>query len=239
MQAYLDAEFNSDVDNSNAREDYSLIEVAMIICDERRSNKIIDTYHTYVKPIKNNGRLYERIIELTGIQQEQVDSGKKFQSVIDDMKMYIEKYEIDNIFTFSSADAFAFRWNAKQYALIRNHKTVTKLFCDLSRKINKILELNEPSLLDLSVICECEPESAHNALSDAQLLRNIDIRVSSGKYNEDILELYKIYVMSRNVYYKFKMDVEKMQILGMDTELWLENAKKNQKFPVFSDYRKR
>ena len=84
MLAFMDAEYNSDRDYKEKRADRSLIEVALIITDDKAMN-VVDSYHSYVVPQLHDGKLYKRISKMTGIRQEDVDSGISFAKSIEDM----------------------------------------------------------------------------------------------------------------------------------------------------------
>jgi inhibitor of KinA sporulation pathway (predicted exonuclease) len=92
MIAFLDAEFNTDSDIKQERTDISLIEVEIVVADDKNGYESVYTYHAYVKPIKNNGLLYQRIIDMTHISQEDVDKSETtFQDVLNELADILKK----------------------------------------------------------------------------------------------------------------------------------------------------
>lgn len=229
----MDTEFNSDSDYSNQRNDVSLIEIGMVVKEDMSSAAIVDTYHSFVKPIKNNGMIYPRIAAYTGISQADIDSGKPFPDALADIAELVDKYSISKIYTYSDYDAFVMRWNCKLYENIQNKKKVLKIMSDVQAPIEQKLKVTNLSLKSFSVLYGVTSENLHNALDDAVLLSDCMIRFSSGKPSDDMLKCYCKFEKKRNAYFKMKTAIGNMKQFG-NVEEYVKMALNGDKFPDFA-----
>jgi 3'-5' exoribonuclease 1 len=70
-----------------------IIEFPAILLDTT-TNQIVSIFHSYVRPTKNP-TLTSYCIELTGIQQQQVDQSEDFVTVYREFERWIERYQLN------------------------------------------------------------------------------------------------------------------------------------------------
>lgn len=234
MYAFLDAEFNADKNNRTEREDHSLIEVALIITDDKCQP--VEIYHTFVKPKENHGKLYPRIRRLTGISQKDINAGVTYNTAIADMHTLINRYNIEKIFTYGDYDKTAFKWNNKYYGRVSYGNAIAKKLTDVSGQLRKLCKIKyEVSLETLAYICGTENKVTHTATDDAQTLREVCMKVNTGNIDEEKCRAYNEYVLNRNSYNKMLVEFNALTRKGMQKDVILEMLKRRKTFPKFSE----
>ena len=232
MLAFMDAEYNSDRDYKEKRADQSLIEVALIITDDKAMN-VVDSYHSYVVPQLHDGKLYKRISKMTGIRQEDVDSGISFARSIEDMYSLVKKYEVKNIFTYGD-DESAFRWNRKQYGDVAYSKKFLKCLKDVSKPLQDLCNVRYSLSLNLFAdLCGTKTRVTHSASDDAETLREVYMSVMEGKYDREKCDAFNRHAANRERYYKIRENIRVMEQAGMKKEEILEMLKEEKAFPKF------
>ena len=78
-----------------------IISVGFIVVDEKYNIK--SNYKSFVKPVYNK-ILTDYCKNLTGIKQNEVNSGKKCDNAFRDIKKICERYSVKKIITFGNAD---------------------------------------------------------------------------------------------------------------------------------------
>lgn len=91
----LDFEATCCDDNTFTRTDMEIIEFPICVVD-LKTKRVIDEYHSYVKP-KVHPTLTNFCTTLTGIQQTTVDNAKDISTVLSEVKDFIKKYP-DSVF---------------------------------------------------------------------------------------------------------------------------------------------
>lgn len=214
MIAFIDMEYNTDSDYANKRTDYDIVEIALVVKPDFDSNVTTATYHAYVKPVINNGKLRERIIALTGIKQEQIDNeGITREDMIKQLKQFIVTNKITQIYFYGNDD-FAFRLNFK------SNKEAKKLLYNLFKKVDSLPFVTvllkkfkeTPSLELMQRVYGIVPDNTdkHTALHDAQELADF-IRVCSTEQpiSKNISEINRyIYIYLRRTYGQFKQAID-------------------------------
>jgi inhibitor of KinA sporulation pathway (predicted exonuclease) len=233
MIAFLDVEYNTDDENQRRVEDMSIIEVGLIVVDDIENCNVIDTYHTFVKPIKNNGLLYDRILQLTTISQEDIDKcNKTFPNVLDDITNITKKYDIKKIYVFGDFDKRAIRWNCRLYDNIQSKNFICKKIFDISKEFEKQLEIEDSiSLKNLAYVCEIEVQNQHCAFNDADLLRKITKNMFHKDYNIERLKHYIEYAYKRKKYAQLRNIIN--QLDSNDVRYFVDMAMSNMKFYDF------
>lgn len=178
--AFFDAEFTA---NSNEdRGVQEMIQCAFLVHQiELLDGKIVHmadepvfTYTTFLKPTYNK-QLSDYIKNLTGINQEDVDSGKSFCSVVDEIYAVIKKYEIKKIITWGP-DRQMVRGNCNviNCNLFKARAIYNKIE-DVSKKISDLCGYR--NIISQHKICEqfgiAEIGEQHNAYCDAKNLSKI------------------------------------------------------------------
>lgn len=231
MIAYLDAEFNCDNDNKAKRTDYSVIEVALVIEDTANRKKVF-TYRTYVKPMLNDGKIYPRITDMTGIKQEDLDNAPSFVEVFARLIELAREYNLEQIYTWGGYDAMAFRWNAKLYDPVQGKNRFLKLFMDVSPLVKQELKQKEEiSLTNAAYIYECPKGNEHNALDDAQLLRKVIHKVKDNAVSKERLQKFNAYHKQKRAYSKLKNVFNEIRQSGADVNEMIELALNGKDFP--------
>lgn len=233
MIAFLDSEFNK----SNNKNDWSIIEVALIVKENITSSQVIAMYHAYVKPIKNDGKIYENIKKLTGISQEELDNGISFEQMMDELEEFAKKYHIRQIYTWSGCDRYAFIWCLKNKNMKVSRWDFVHTITDISPMLkNKIEILDDIALSDISYICNCINNNRHNALNDALELSLASRTIIDNNYSRKRLKEYKDYAKAKKKYIKLKNAIIEIENLGLNFETLLQLAINKKKFPSLGDY---
>ena len=205
---FIDFEYNSDTDLKRYRQVFDIIEVGFYVYDGK---SLIDEYHAYVKPVKNEGKLFERIVELTDIQQSQVDFGVSIEFALTELNKRIHKYRITEIVAWGSYDAFALRKNLQNITVNKKkykgmiYRIGSKIV-DLGELVKKRFELKYSiSLINTCHICDLDRSKFHNALDDSNMLFSVFDKLSSGICNEEKLLKYKELDSKRKPGYTIKL----------------------------------
>lgn len=141
-----------------------------------------------MQPQANNGKLFQRVVELTGITQEQVDSGMSIDKALSRLVDCCS--EVDKVYTWGTYDSFLLRKNSK-YCKSRKGQiyNLSTNIIDLGELITKELGLkNSISLVNTSHLLGLTLSNHHSAEDDCELLRVIYL--SRGKYNKELLQEY-------------------------------------------------
>lgn len=240
MIAFIDAEFNREKHKSKEHNDKSLIEVAIIIKESILSTEVVDTYHSYVKPKRNNGILYERIKELINIKQEDVDNAPSFDEVYDELLKLKEKYNIEKIYCWGNFDAYGFSWNMRNSSekeKDEKDKSFYHIFEDIEVSVLDYLKLpaKQSALKKMAYICDYEYERKHSALTDVKALEEIVRMIFSDNYNKRKRYEYYSYLKELSLYTELKDIISVIRKMGFDEEKIINMARNNEEFPTFSE----
>lgn len=193
MVGFLDLEANTDSQLKRDRTVFDIIEIGFL--SEDRSLK----FSTFIKPVTNNGLLFDRIKDLSGISQEQIDSGVSFNDATNTLHDLSNKVEF--IYTWGTYDKFLLMRN-KSYALKKGRvRNIINKITDLSDVIQKEFGLkNSISLINTAHILNIDVSTSHRALDDCELLRRI--YSNRTRINTRRLEEFKRLDATRNKYQK-------------------------------------
>ena len=155
-----------------------IISVGFIIVDDNYELKKI--YKTFVKPA-HCARLTDYCKNLTGINQSDVDGGKKCNDAFQYIKKFCFKYRVEKIITFGNGDKTAIKSSAKfckkAKEPVKNLYIISSKIVDVRPKIFEILNLNNKEkglgLLKVAESLKINCNKNHNALNDVLLLREI------------------------------------------------------------------
>ena len=219
-------------------EDKSIIEVALVICDE--SNKklpTVEVYHSFVKPKRNKGKIYPRIRELTGITQKQINSGKTFDAVMRELEDRINKYKISAIYTWDVADRRIFEWNCIGDKIPSKSKVIGKFKNYQTTFMNQIkINKEHIALSNAAYICGCKERPAHNAKDDALTLRDIYHQAKNGQFNKKKRNDYLSYVNDRHFYNMLSIAVDSLNKKSVNPKFMITGAMEGKDFPGFKEY---
>lgn len=232
MIAFMDLEINSDTSSRYQRTDFSVLEVGMVVKESVTDSKAVVEYHSYVKPVKNNGKIYDRIAELTGIRQEDIDNGKTFPEVFAELVAVVEKYNITAVYTYGGYDGFALRQNCKLYDKIENKKKLLNMIRDSQEIIKQQLGLECVSLKTLCALYECNLVQNHNALGDAVILSEIERRRAANNINKEKLKSYKKWCKKEKAYNVLRAAINNMKQFG-DVNDYIKMILNKEPFPDF------
>jgi inhibitor of KinA sporulation pathway (predicted exonuclease) len=188
--AFFDAEFTAR--SAEDRGVQEMIQCAFIIHQVETSednllvamgDEPIFIYTAFVKPIYNQ-QLSDYIKELTGIKQEDVDSGHSFCQALDAMYLALKKYHVRKIFT----------WGPDRLLLKRNcdvldcdkgkARSLCNMFCDVSKSLSDTCGYS--NVISQHKMCQLfgitESGDHHNAYYDAVNLSKI-IKEFCGQYS--------------------------------------------------------
>lgn len=234
MIAFMDAEFNCG-GGKGKKKDMSLIEVALIVVDNIKSNEIVARYHAYSKPKLNKGIIYPIVKGLTHISQQDVNNGKSFKDVYYDLLMYIEKYNITEIYVWGNFDKYGFKWNCALYNEITYQNMLTDKIVDISKECIKRIGLTEQmALSDIAYVCECDKQNHHNAVDDTEILAGVIWHVFNGSFNKEKIVEYCKYIKHRAAYNALKTAINRIKESDGDLNAYLQMALRNEGFPCFS-----
>lgn len=229
MIAYMDAEYNC------CGDDKSLIEIAVIVCEDSKSNEPVEIYHTFVKPKLNKGRIYPRIKELTHIEQSDIDKGKSIAHVGDDLLELIKKYRIKSIYHYGDYDKTALEWNFLRRSEISKYRIIVYKLKDVMESVVTRLGMIEPVCLkDMAYLCECSSENYHNALDDAKTLMNVMYKINCYEYNTALMNKFREFQKMRRLYNKLKVLLNEAKKKGQYDVV--EMVLSGETFPDFEEY---
>lgn len=182
MVGFLDLEANVDSDFKRNRTIFDIIEIGFT-----SDNKSIN-FHTFVKPKENDGNLFNRITELTGITQEQVDRGMLSDKALGSLVDLCNK--VEEIYTWGSYDSYLLRKNSKYCKSIKGKVyRLSMRIKDLGSLVQAELNLKSSiSLINTAHLLNININSHHSAEDDCELLRLIYI--NRGNYNKELLQEY-------------------------------------------------
>lgn len=180
--AFFDAEFTAL--SAHDRGVQEMIQCSLIVhqiemsAETNRLLKMTDkpavVYRAFVKPIYNT-TLSEYIKDLTKIRQEDVDSGKRFHNVIDDIYNLCNEYKIKKVLTWGPDRALV-KTNCSTSGY-NTHKS--RVLCGKFQDVSKLISSRLGYDLPISQHKACEllniPEdgNAHDAYYDATNLSKI------------------------------------------------------------------
>ena len=156
-----------------------IISVGFIVVDEKYNIK--SNYKSFVKPFYNK-ILTDYCKNLTGINQKDVDSGKKCNNAFRDIRKICEKFSIEKIITFGNADKagiiFSIKFCKKAKEKVENMYVISSKIIDIKPKIiEKLNYKNNEKGIGLLKIVEIlkikNKKTNHNALNDVLILRKI------------------------------------------------------------------
>lgn len=184
MVGFLDLEANVDSRKTKDRTVFDIIEVGFL------SENLSLNFHSFVKPIKNNGVLFKQIEELCKVTQSQVDNGLSFEKAF--KKIHNITCNFDTIYTWGSFDKYLLLKN--RYQLSKESKKQLWIFCkkivDLSEIVKKQLKLKSGiSLVNFAYILGINAIQSHKANDDCNLLRAVYFKMEN--INQQRLLQYK------------------------------------------------
>lgn len=137
--------------------------------------KVVDTFSTYVNPGR---KLEERIVELTGITQEQVDSAADIETVLPGLFEFLEDYPL-------LGHRVLFDYSFLKKAAVNRKLTLEKQGIDTLRIARCFLpQLEKRSLEYLCKHYEI-PHVAHRAYGDAEATSVLYQRLAEEFYEKD------------------------------------------------------
>ena len=188
--AFFDAEFTANSDKDRGVQE--MIQCAFLIheIEVSENNKLVTmvddpifTYTAFVKPTYNK-QLSDYIKELTGISQEEVDGGKSFCDVVEDVSSAINKYGVKKILTWGpDKQLLKGNCNVIDCNLFKARAIYNKID-DISKKMSDICGYR--NIISQHKMCQqfgiIEMGEQHNAYYDAKNLSKI-IKEFCGQYS--------------------------------------------------------
>lgn len=161
-----------------------IISVGFIICDDKYNIK--NRYESVVRPLINP-ELTEYCIRLTGLHQSQVNAGKKCNKAFGDVLELCNRYSVDKIFSYGTADKQVITINAKGYKKINesvgNIYAVKSKLVDVEKTIVKAIGAKgTPGLQKVVARLGIKKKGQiHDAMDDAMYLykicKELDLRM--------------------------------------------------------------
>ena len=195
IRVYIDFEMN--MDNSKNKRD--LLEADIIAIGAIKyntSDNKIEEFKSLIKPISTN-YIYPHIIELTHINQDDIDRAPRYEEVMRNFKKWLGDYSrIEGIYTFGNLDYTCFNNTDKKSSQKYNHprfiNNIKELFIDIKDKYIDygIRCVNYISLKNLLILANVEFEGeAHDPLFDAYNLFILDEKL------EKDIELRNLFII--------------------------------------------
>ncbi len=236
MIGFFDAEFNS-LKQTDGSFDYSLIDIAVVPCKNRKSVPTKKPFQSFCKPKKNNGKVYWHIQRLTNIPQSVIDKADGFPKVYRAFRDFIKQNKITKIFTWGGSDMSMMIWNCEFYQIPREERDILKLFVDIAPEIcNKLGAKAVTSVENASYICDCSVRDRHNALDDARSLAEIVYKTDTKQFDKTRAREFHVFEGHRNDFLTAKQLLESLRIHGTDLNELIERINNGEKFPSFFDY---
>jgi len=242
LTGLLDIEYNTGGNTGHEKNNHTLIEISLLIADERNNYIVAEVYDTVVKPPKGRTIINEKIRQLTSISQQEIDNGTDMITVYRKLNELYKKYRLKTVYTWGSCDEDVMRWNYMQY----NIGSLTGIpatdvcipFTDLSKELKDKYNLRHViSLINMAVLFDCIPQMQHRAYADAETMRNILICLELSN-NADIRKKFKTYdeyADLRYMYSQMKKVISTSEEYGIKIDELIKTAKLGADFPEFSD----
>lgn len=206
--AFVDFEFTcSDKikDFKNRKHIGEVLSVGLVICD--KNGNIIEKFYETVKP-KYNYKLTPFCINLTKLDQEEINESRNLPNVLSSAMKVINKYNVKVIYSFGTSDYLQTKRDIDNYTGHALYKRSAK-FVNMIKNCQKTVvsrligQMTEISLNDCKSLLDIDGEVEHNALSDAIDLSQIyfksiflppsNKKVTEYKEKKEIIYKYKQY----------------------------------------------
>lgn len=137
--------------------------------------KIVDTFSTFVNPGR---KLEERIVELTGIRDEDLQDAPSIEEVFPKLEEFLEDFPL-------LGHSILFDFSFLKKAAVNSNRTFEKKAIDTLKIARKYLAQLEHRNLDF--LCEYFqiPHHAHRALQDAEATSTLYYRLVEKFYSEE------------------------------------------------------
>lgn len=161
-------------DSGRTMSNTEIISIGAIITDHKFN--IIDQFNTIIRPGKNHV-VPSRIIELTGITQEMVDSADNFATCFNRFGEWLKPYKVYQLITWGNFDSFGLICSFRNNKYKGPYKYLVNKIYDIQPIVSESIiykqkpVTNEWSLLDACKIYGITNQlKNHNALDDAIML---------------------------------------------------------------------
>lgn len=237
MIAFIDLEANTDSDNDSERTDRSIIEVGIVVKKDFCSNDIAATYSTFVKPAKNEGKVRERITELTGITQEDVDSGITIDELYKQIRLFVEKNNITRIHYYGRDDQILMENYEGNTGAQKYFKRIL-LKLDYLPKFKKMTTMyhRRPSLQIMRFSCNIHDTVRHRAVEDAEYLGYLVEAIYKNRVNEDNVDIANKFIDTDKGYCYLSKLIKKKGIDSKISTMLLGSIKEGTAFITAEEY---
>ena len=175
---FLDLEMNMVLKEYRDRLYQEIIEIGAVRLDADYNE--IDSFHCYVKPVWND-HIHSRIVQLTGITDENVSGADTFDKAIQEFLKWAGK---DPVYCWSDSDEIQVLQESKAKGVeisLGDWRDLQKEFGDylsFERQTNLSLALEEAGLVF--------PGKKHNALDDARATAKLFTELKAGHTLKDL-----------------------------------------------------
>ncbi len=242
MIGLIDLEFNTGGPSGYEKNSFALIDITLMIVDEKNKYKPVETYNKLVKPPKGKTILNKSIIELTSITQQMINNGTPITEVFQSLKDIYSRYKLQKVYSWGNCDEEVITWNYDHFEIEKKtgipKKDVCIQFTDLEEVLRKKCKgAHAISQANMAVLCDCIPKKQHRAFDDVETMRQI--LITFGK--TDIAEMkeryasFDCYAQLKKLYGQAVNLINNAESQSIDVLEMLATAKTGTEFPSFND----
>lgn len=242
MIGLIDLEFNTGGASGYEKNSFALIDITLMIVDEKNKYKPVKTFNKLVKPPKGKTILNKSIIELTSITQQMLNGGTPVTEVFEELRKIYTDYKPLKIYSWGNCDEEVIAWNYDFFEIKKNtgipKDEVCVPFTDLEEVLRKKCKGSHAiSQANMAVLCDYKPKKQHRAFDDVETMRQILITFAK----TDIAEMkeryasFDCYAQIKKLYSQAVNLLNNAESQGIDVQEMLATARTGTEFPAFND----
>lgn len=199
-KCFLDTEFNA---LDYARQNGGVPEITEIGAVVMEDGKVIDRFSRYCK-LRPGHFITNRCEKITGITQKKINKqGVPFVQAMEELSAFLEKHEIQYMYTFGAEDEKQLKNTAKINRADRKIWNMFKNIRDIYPFFEGKLGLHYLfSLSDLCAICNVDTENSHSAEADAMHTGMVYYNILKRNVNKELLREVNVHKYNVGLYRK-------------------------------------
>ncbi len=242
MIGLIDLEFNTGGASGYEKNSFALIDITLMIVDEKNKYKPVETYNKLVRPPKGKTILNKSIIELTSITQQMLNNGTPMNEVFEQLKSIYAKYKPQKIYSWGNCDEEVINWNYEHFEIEKktgiSPDEVCVHFTDLEEVLRKKCKGSHAiSQANMAVLCDYKPKHQHRAFDDVETMRQILIAFSKTDISEmkERYASFDCYAQIKKLYSQAINLINNAEDQNIDVLEMLATARTGTEFPSFND----
>lgn len=242
MIGLIDLEFNTGGASGYEKNNFALIDITLMIVDEKNKYKPVETYNKLVKPPKGKTILNKAIIDLTSITQQMLNNGTPMNEVYEQLKKMYSQYKPQKIYSWGNCDEEVIAWNYEHFGIGKmtgiTADEVCVHFTDLEEVLRKKCNgTHAISQANMAVLCDYRPKGQHRAFDDVETMRQILIAFSKTTIDEmkERYSSFDCYAQIKKTYSQAMNLIRNAEEQDIDVSEMLATARTGTEFPSFYD----